>query len=234
MHDHFIKYGDILKVFIIFDKFTHRSKGYGFPLGLLLGDLCGRIAPPIPADNREALYRFKRFHTDRGGEFASAKFNLDLKDSTPIIDGRRANCNLASPSGSLRRSPTMASPRKVHLKSNDVLTCEGSKNVSRPRQDMWGKIKLNGTRPLTLPRPPNMTFNQKVGYIRGTYMNGYYAQPQPQPLYYNHHHLYGGGRDMVGASPMMPLYTFYPYHQSQAIGFTQPSFTKPISTHPIS
>ncbi|KAH0880035.1 hypothetical protein HID58_067429 [Brassica napus] len=137
MHDHFIKYGDILKVFIIFDKFTHRSKGYGF-------------------------------------------------------------------------------------------------NVSRPRQDMWGKIKLNGTRPLTLPRPPNMTFNQKVGYIRGTYMNGYYAQPQPQPLYYNHHHLYGGGRDMVGASPMMPLYTFYPYHQSQAIGFTQPSFTKPISTHPIS
>ncbi|KAG2271151.1 hypothetical protein Bca52824_065706 [Brassica carinata] len=79
-----------------------------------------------------------------------------------------------------------------------------------------------------------MTFNQKVGYIRGTYMNGYYAQPQPQPLYYNHHHLYGGGRDMVGASPMMPLYTFYPYHQSQAIGFTQPSFTKPISTHPIS
>ncbi|KAL0706958.1 hypothetical protein Bca4012_073384 [Brassica carinata] len=80
-----------------------------------------------------------------------------------------------------------------------------------------------------------MVFNdQKVGYIRGTYMNGYYAQPQPQPLYYNHHHLYGGGRDMVGASPMMPLYTFYPYHQSQAIGFTQPSFTKPISTHPIS
>ncbi|KAF3584204.1 hypothetical protein F2Q69_00030869 [Brassica cretica] len=79
-----------------------------------------------------------------------------------------------------------------------------------------------------------MTFNQKVGYIGGTYMNGYYAQPQPQPLYYNHHHLYGGGRVMVGASPMMPLYTFYPYHQSQAIGFTQPSFTKPISTHPIS
>ncbi|KAF3535376.1 hypothetical protein F2Q69_00023496 [Brassica cretica] len=78
-----------------------------------------------------------------------------------------------------------------------------------------------------------MVFNDhKVGYIGGTYMNGYYAQPQPQPLYYNHHHMYGGGRVMVGASPMMPLYTFYPYHQSQATGFTQPSFTKPISTHP--
>lgn len=83
-----------------------------------------------------------------------------------------------------------------------------------------------------------MLFNeQKVGYVGGTYMNGYYAQPQPQPLpqpqYY--HHMYGGGRVMVAASPtMMPLYTVYPYHQSPAIGFPQPSFTKHIPTHHIS
>ena len=76
---------------------------------------------------------------------------------------------------------------------------------------------------------------QKVGYVGGTYMNGYYAQPQPQslplpqPQYYHHHHMYGGGRVMVGANPMMPLYTVYPYHQSHAIGFPQPSYTKPIS-----
>ncbi|KAF3557175.1 hypothetical protein F2Q69_00015220 [Brassica cretica] len=30
MHDHFIKYGDILEAVIIFDKLTRRSKGYGF------------------------------------------------------------------------------------------------------------------------------------------------------------------------------------------------------------
>ena len=48
------------------------------PLGLLLGDLCGRISPPTPANNREAFYRFKRGHTDRGGEFASA--NLGFSD----------------------------------------------------------------------------------------------------------------------------------------------------------
>lgn len=59
-------------------------------------------------------------------------------------------------------------------------------------------------------------------------MNGYYAQPQPQ--YYQHHHMYGGGRVMVGTSPtMMPLYTLYPYHQSQVIGFPPPSFSKPLS-----
>ena len=44
-----------------------------------------------------------------------------------------------------------------------------------------------------------MLFNeQKVGYVGGTYMNGYYTQPQPQPLpqlqYYHQHHMYGGGR----------------------------------------
>nr|VDD65002.1 unnamed protein product [Brassica oleracea] len=38
------------------------------PLGLLLGYLCGRIAPPTLSNHREAFYRFKRFHTDRGGE----------------------------------------------------------------------------------------------------------------------------------------------------------------------
>lgn len=80
---------------------------------------------------------------------------------------------------------------------------------------------------------------QKVGYVGGTYMNGYCAQPQPQPqpqYNYHHHHIYGGGRVMVGASPMMPLYTVYPYHQSPAIGFPQPYFSKPLSfsTPPLS
>lgn len=80
---------------------------------------------------------------------------------------------------------------------------------------------------------------QKVGYVGGAYMNGYYAHPQPQslplplplpqPQYYHHHHMYSGGRVMVGASPMMPLYTVYPNHQSHAIGFPQPPYMKPIS-----
>lgn len=50
------------------------------PVRLLLGNLCGCITPPTPADNREAFYRFKRSHTDRGGEVASAMFNLGCTD----------------------------------------------------------------------------------------------------------------------------------------------------------
>ncbi|KAG2324996.1 hypothetical protein Bca52824_007724 [Brassica carinata] len=215
MHDHFIKYGDILEAVIISDKLTRRSKGYGF--------VCN-------------------FQNAKAAKRACV-------DSIPIINGRRANCNLASLGGRLRRSPTMASPQQG-----------SSKNVSRAKPGHVGNNQAQWYYPAgfthqqhqlqqqhhhqAVPfygypssnRAPNMTFNQsqKVGYFGGTYMNGYYAQPQPQPQYYNHHHMYGGGRVMVGTSPMMPLYTVYPYHQSQAIGFPQPFLTKPIYTHPIS
>ncbi|WZZ52474.1 hypothetical protein YC2023_052581 [Brassica napus] len=191
MHDHFIKYGDILEAVIIFDKLTRRSKGYGF----------------VTFKDAEAAKRA-------------------CEDSTPIINGRRSNCNLASLGGRHRRSPTaMASPQ------------EGSKNVSRATSGHVGNNQAQWYASSYVP--PNMTFNQKVGYVGGTYMNGYYAQPQPQPLpqlqYYHQHHMYGGGRVMVATSPpMMPLYTVYPYHQSPATGFPQPSFTKHIPTHPIS
>ncbi|KAF8117402.1 hypothetical protein N665_0011s0118 [Sinapis alba] len=206
MHDHFIKYGDILEAVIISDKLTRRSKGYGF-------------------------------------EYAEAAKRA-CEDSNPIINGRRANCNLASLGGRHRRPPTMPSPQ------------QGSKNVSRAPSEHVGNNQTQRYYPAGFTHQqhqlqqqhhhqlipfygypssyvaPNMNFNQKVGYVGGTYMNGYYAQPQPQ--YYHQHHMYGGGRVMVGASPMMPLYTVYPYHQSPAIGFSQPSFTKHIPTHPLS
>ncbi|KAF8093709.1 hypothetical protein N665_0379s0003 [Sinapis alba] len=212
MHDYFIKYGYILEAVIIFDKLTRRSKGYGF----------------VTFKDVEAAKKA-------------------CEDSTPIINGRRANCNLASLGGRLGRSPSMASPQ------------QGSKNVSRATSGHVGNNQAQWYYPARFTNQqhhlqqhqhhqavpffghpssyiaPNMTFNQKVGYVGGTYMK-YYAQPQPLPQmqYYQHNYMYGGGRVMVGASPMMPLYTVYPYHQSQAIGFPQPSFAKPISTHPTS
>ncbi|KAJ0245748.1 RNA-binding protein ARP1 [Hirschfeldia incana] len=209
MHDHFIKYGDILEAVIISDKLTRRSKGYGF----------------VTFKDAEAAVRA-------------------CEDSTPIINGRRANCNLASLGVRHRRPPTMPSPQ------------QGSKKVSRATSGHVGNNQSQWYYPAGFTHQqqhhhqavpfygypssyvaPNMTFNQKVGYVGGTYMNGYYAQPQhlPQPQYYHQNHMYGGGRVMVAASPtIMPLYTVYPYHQSPAISFPQPSFTKHIPTHPIS
>ncbi|KAF8045522.1 hypothetical protein N665_4760s0001 [Sinapis alba] len=165
MHDHFIKYGDILEAVIISDKLTRRSKGYGF-------------------------------------EYAEAAKRA-CEDSNPIINGRRANCNLASLGGHHRRPPTMPSPQ------------QGSKNVSRAPSEHVGNNQAQWYYPAGFTHQqhqlqqqhhhqlipfygypssyvaPNMTFNQKVGYVGGTYMNGYYAQPQPQ--YYHQHHMYGGG-----------------------------------------
>ena len=51
------------------------------PLGLLLGYLCRRNAPPMPADNRDALYWVKRFHTNREGEFASDELNIFCEEN---------------------------------------------------------------------------------------------------------------------------------------------------------
>ncbi|XP_024013500.1 probable RNA-binding protein ARP1 isoform X2 [Eutrema salsugineum] len=218
MYDHFIKYGDILEAVIISDRLTRRSKGYGF----------------VTFKDAEAAKRA-------------------CEDSTPIINGRRANCNIASLGGRLRRSPSMASPD------------QGSKSMSRAtsanvgNQAQWyypagfthqqqHQLQQQQLHHQIQAVPfygypssyvaPNMAYNQKVGYVGGSYMNGYYAQPQsqPQPQYYQQHHMYGGGRVVVGASPVMPLYTVYPYHQTQAIGFPQPSFSKPhsFSTPPIS
>ncbi|KFK34718.1 hypothetical protein AALP_AA5G183100 [Arabis alpina] len=205
MYDHFIKYGDILEAVIISDKLTRRSKGYGF----------------VTFKDAEAAKRA-------------------CEDSTPIINGRRANCNLASLGGRLRRSPTMASPQQ----GSKIVSRATSANVGNNQAHQQWYYPAGYThqhhqlqqqhhhQAVPFYGYPSsymdMNFNQKVG---GTYMNGYYVQPQPQlqPQYYQHQHMYGGGRVMVGASPMMPLYTLYPYHQSQVIGFPPPSFSKPIS-----
>ncbi|KAL1212558.1 putative RNA-binding protein ARP1 [Cardamine amara subsp. amara] len=205
MYDHFIKYGDILEAVIISDKLTRRSKGYGF----------------VTFKDAEAAKRA-------------------CEDSTPIINGRRANCNLASLGGRIRKSPTMSSPPQRGPKNGNRATPphvgnqtqwyypSGFTNQQHQFQQHHQAVPFYGYPSSYVA--PNITFNQKVGYVGGTYMNGHYApmQPQPQPQYYHHQMYNSGGRVVVGASPMVPLYTVYPYHQSQAIGFPKPlSFSTP-------
>ncbi|KAG0452412.1 hypothetical protein HPP92_025076 [Vanilla planifolia] len=60
LRHHFEKYGDVLEAAVISDKFTGRSKGYGF-------------------------VTFKEAEAARKA----------CEDTSPVINGRRANCNLA-------------------------------------------------------------------------------------------------------------------------------------------
>ncbi|PKA56216.1 Glycine-rich RNA-binding protein 4, mitochondrial [Apostasia shenzhenica] len=61
LREHFDKFGEILEAVIISDRFTGRSKGYGF-------------------------VTFKEAESARKA----------CEDAAPLINGRRANCNLAS------------------------------------------------------------------------------------------------------------------------------------------
>lgn len=47
---------------------------------------------------------------------------------------------------------------------------------------------------------------QKLGYTNGSYMNGHYSQ------------VYLGQPMMGAANTLMPMYPFYHFHQSQAMG----------------
>ncbi|URE02434.1 RNA recognition motif containing protein [Musa troglodytarum] len=69
LHRYFEQFGEILEAVIISDKITGRSKGYGF--GTKHGD-------------RQVTFR----------DPESAR--RSVADPNPVIDGRRANCNIAS------------------------------------------------------------------------------------------------------------------------------------------
>ena len=92
------------------------------PLRLLPGDLCGRIVPPTPADNREAFYRFKIFHTDRGGEVASAKFNLGCTDRGGEVASAMFNLGCTDRGGELA-SDELNLVCEIYHKKQDMGAC---------------------------------------------------------------------------------------------------------------
>ncbi|KAJ0047120.1 hypothetical protein Pint_06121 [Pistacia integerrima] len=85
MREHFEKYGEILEAVIISDKLTGRSKGYGFVSLLTLKEL-----------------RLRKLNQPRRA----------CEDATPIINGRRANCNLASLGARRPRSASTTPPQQ--------------------------------------------------------------------------------------------------------------------------
>ena len=85
MRNYFEQFGEILEAVVITDRVTGRSKGYGF------------VRPPFSfalALPRMTLSRLRGLWqvTFKDAECARRA----CADPTPIIDGRRANCNLAS------------------------------------------------------------------------------------------------------------------------------------------
>ncbi|GMY08700.1 probable RNA-binding protein ARP1 isoform X1 [Fagus crenata] len=202
MREHFEKYGEILEAVIITEKITGRSKGYGF-------------------------VTFK--------EAEAAK--KACEDATPIINGRRANCNLASLGARRPRSSSTTPPQPPQQGSN-----AGPRSTSAApppanhmqwyypagtppspyhHQQHHQPVPFYGYSPTYLAT--DISYNHKLSYNGGTYMNGHFSQVYP-------------GQPIVGANTLMPMYPFYHYHQSQTMGppghIFSPTTTGPIATVP--
>uniref|UniRef100_A0A2N9IKB0 RRM domain-containing protein n=1 Tax=Fagus sylvatica TaxID=28930 RepID=A0A2N9IKB0_FAGSY len=145
------------------------------------------------------------------------------EDATPIINGRRANCNLAS-LGARRPRSSSTTPlqppqqgsnawTKVHV---SCTTTGKSRAVVLPSGDTAFALPSSTT-------SSTRSFLWKLSYNGGTYMNGHFSQVYP-------------GQPIVGANTLMPMYPFYHYHQSQTMGLPghifSPTTTGPIATVP--
>ncbi|XP_038891950.1 probable RNA-binding protein ARP1 isoform X2 [Benincasa hispida] len=140
------------------------------------------------------------------------------EDSAPIINGRRANCNLAS-LGARRggsRSASATPPQAPQPGSNGGGPRTTSATATPGNHVQW--YYPAGTHPTPFHHQPHqpvpfygyspsptyiatdISYNHKLGY-----MNGHYTQMYP-------------GQAMVGANTLMPMYPLYHYHQSHAMG----------------
>lgn len=155
------------------------------------------------------------------------------EDATPIINGRRANCNLASLGARRPRSASTTPPQ------------HGSNAVPRPssaapaNQVQWyypaatpppspfhhqhhhQPVPFYGYSPTYIAT--DVSYNPKLSYTGGSYMNGHFSQVYP-------------GQPIVGGNTLMPVYPYYHYHQSQTMGLPahvySPTTGGPINTVP--
>ncbi|XP_031283024.1 probable RNA-binding protein ARP1, partial [Pistacia vera] len=71
----------------------------------------------------------------------------------------------------------------------------------------------------------DVSYNHKLSYTGGSYMNGHYSQPQVYT-----------GQAIMGANTLMPMYPLYHFHQSQTMGLPAhifpPTTAGPMTTVP--
>ncbi|XP_052204083.1 probable RNA-binding protein ARP1, partial [Diospyros lotus] len=144
------------------------------------------------------------------------------EDATPIISGRRANCNLASLGARRPRSASSPTPPPP---------LQGSKVGARPASPshashvQWYHHPARTPPPLQFqhhqPQPATFygypmqpylgtdtsLYDHKLGYGCGSYVNGGHILGQ----------VYAGGQAIVSANPLVPMYPLYQHHQSQTM-----------------
>ncbi|GER53715.1 RNA-binding region-containing protein [Striga asiatica] len=169
-------------------------------------------------------------HTGRSKGYGFVTFkNVDsakkaCADPTPVINGRRANCNLAALGA---RRPAVPPPPPVHQGVN--VGPRGGACAPPPAQNHVPWYFPAGTPAVSAAGIPfhhgghghqvvpfygyspayfaatDINYNHKLGFTGGSYMNGHFGQLYP-------------GQAMVGPNSLMPMYPLYHFPQSQAMG----------------
>lgn len=132
------------------------------------------------------------------------------EDATPIINGRRANCNLAClgarrsrPPSSITPPPPQQGPNVVGPRANSASPVShvqwyytaGAPQATAPASPFHHHqpLPFYGYSPAYIAA--DMNYNHKVSYSGGGYMNGHFSQVYPSqammpmyPYYHFHHH----------------------------------------------
>ncbi|XP_043700623.1 probable RNA-binding protein ARP1 isoform X1 [Telopea speciosissima] len=174
------------------------------------------------------------------------------EDATPVINGRRANCNLASLGARRPRSNSSSSiPQTQGARLEQQQQPQQGSNAGPRSTSSAPATPVQWYYPARTPASPyhnhhqlnhqavpfygyspayiaaDFGYNPKLSYTGGSYVNGAHYSPQ----------VYPGGQGMVNAAnTVMPVYPFYHFHQSQPMGvhahMFPPTTAGPITTVP--
>ncbi|KAJ0465670.1 putative RNA recognition motif domain, nucleotide-binding alpha-beta plait domain superfamily [Helianthus annuus] len=202
------------------------------------GDILEAVIISDKTTGRSKGYGFVTFKEPESAKKA-------CEDPTPIINGRRANCNLASLGARRQRTLTVVPPSPPppppyqQTGPNVIVGPRSAGAITPPRSHVqWyypptpptpaspyhhhqHAVPYYGYAPATYVAATDVSYNHKLGYTGGAYMSG------------GHYSVMYPNQATVGAHTLMPMYPMYPYHQSQAMGLPAQFFCAPTSAGPM-
>ncbi|XP_071734558.1 probable RNA-binding protein ARP1 isoform X2 [Rutidosis leptorrhynchoides] len=200
------------------------------------GDILEAVIISDKTTGRSKGYGFVTFKDPESAKKA-------CEDPTPVINGRRANCNLASLGARRQRSfnvvpPSPPPPHQQTVPNVIVGPRSGGAITPHTSHVQWyypptptpaassyhhhhhhqAAVPYYGYAPATYVAAADVSYNHKLGYTSGPYMSGGHYS----------HHVYPS-QATVGSHTFMPMYPMYQYHQSQAMGLPAQFFCGPTS-----
>ncbi|KAK1312535.1 hypothetical protein QJS10_CPA07g01080 [Acorus calamus] len=202
------------------------------------GEILEAVIISDKATGRSKGYGFVTFKEAEGAKKA-------CEDSTPVINGRKANCNLASLGAKrVKQSPLFVSQQTPAPAAAPPPPPPTGMNVGGPRVSaspagpgQWF-YPAHSQSPYPQQHPhyqafpfypygysasymTDISYNHKLSHSGGSYMHGQFSQAYPMQ-----------GMLAPNTTALLPMYPYYQYHQSQTMGVPAHVFP-PTTAGPI-